>query len=336
LCITWLEYVADRPGSFGIPITPRVGRLTFSEAVSDLRNDYQVSGRKTLKDANLRITKHLLPVFGGRRMAGITTADIRSFITARLEEKASPGEINRELSLLKRMFSLAVQGGKLYARPHIPMLAENNVRTGFFEREQFETLRGHLPEPVQPVVTFAYVTGWRIRSEVLTLQWRQVDLDAGTVRLDPGTTKNGEGRVFHLTAELRTLLDTQRTIRDEYQREQGRICPWVFHRHGKQIVDFRKAWDSAAKAAGCPGRIQHDLRRTAVRNLVRAGIPERVAMKLTGHKTRSVFERYNIVSDGDLIDAARKLDAAVSGTNPGTIDGAALAAAAGGAAGASC
>jgi integrase len=206
------------------------------------------------------------------------------------------------------MFTLAIQAGKLYTRPHIPMLAENNVRAGFFSPEQFDALRRHLPDAVQPVVTFAYVTGWRIRSEVLPLQWRQVDLDAGTVRLDPGTTKNGEGRVFHLTVELRTLLEAQRDIRDQYQRENGKICPWVFHRHGKRIKGFRRSWESAAKAAGRPGAIPHDLRRTAVRNLVRAGVPERVSMQLTGHKTRSVFERYNIVSDSDLIDAARKLD----------------------------
>jgi integrase len=192
------------------------------------------------------------------------------------------------------------------------MLAENNVRTGFFDRESFDALRRHLPEAVQPVVTFAYVTGWRIKSEILPLQWRQVDLDAGTVRLDPGTTKNGEGRVIHLTTELRTVLEAQWAITDEYQRKHEKICAWVFHRNGKQILTIRRCWDTAAKAAGCPGRIPHDLRRTAVRNLVRAGVPERVSMQLTGHKTRSVFERYNIVSDTDLIEAARKLHVATA------------------------
>jgi len=116
--------------------------------------------------------------------------------------------------------------------------------------------------------------------------------------------------VFYLTAELQTLLERQKEIRDEYQKKNGKICPWVFHRHGKRIGSFRRSWESAAKAAGCPGRIPHDLRRSAVRNLVRAGVPERVSMQLTGHKTRSAFERYNIVSDSDLVDSARKLDIA--------------------------
>jgi len=122
---------------------------------------------------------------------------------------ASNGEINRELRALKRMFRLALQAGKLLAVPHIPMLKENNVRTGFFERDQFEAVRRHLPEYTRPIVTFAYYTGWRIDSEVLTLQWRQIDEAAGTVRLDAGTTKNDEGRVFvyGLIEELKRVID---------------------------------------------------------------------------------------------------------------------------------
>jgi integrase len=174
---------------------------------------------------------------------------------------------------------------------------------------------------MRPVVTFAYVTGWRINSEVLPLQWRQVDLHVGEVRLDPGTTKNREGRVFCLTPELHQLLKEQRAAADEIQRQKKMIVQHVFfhrpvtktgalgHRAGQPISEcgFYKAWRRARTAAGCPGSIPHDFRRTAIRNMVRAGIPERVAMKLSGHKTRSVFDRYNVVSDGDLRDAARRL-----------------------------
>ena len=294
----------------GIPVTPKTGRITFTEAATDLINDYKVNGKRSIEHAQRRIDLHLTPVFGGRRMAGITTSDIRSFISARLDAHASPGEINRELALIKRMYTLAIQAGKLLTRPYVPMLAENNVRMGFFDREQFDSVTGHLPEALRPMVTFAYITGWRIPSEVLTLQWRQVDLDAGTVRLDPGTTKSGEGRVIHMTADLRTLLESQRAITDAFQKEREKICPWVFHRHGERIRIFRTAWQTACRLAGCPGRIPHDLRRTAVRNFVRAGVSEHVAMKLSGHKTASVFRRYDIVSDSDLIDAAEKLQAA--------------------------
>jgi integrase len=136
----------------------------------------------------------------------------------------------------------------------------------------------------------------------------------GEVRLDPGTTKNGEGRVFPFTRELRRVLEAQQQIADELKRS-GTITRHVFcftigkkAGHGVTEGAFNKAWRKARVAAGCPGRIPHDFRRTAVRNLVRAGVPERVAMQLTGHKTRAIFERYNITSPADLRDAAQRLD----------------------------
>lgn len=129
-----------------------------------------------------------------------------------MRRPVSVGEINRELTVLKRMFSLAVEAGKLHHKPRIVLLREDNVRVGFFEREQYEAVLAHLPGGMQPAVTFAYVTGWRINSEVLPLQWRQVDLRVGEVRLDPGTTKNREGRGCYLTAELHQLLKRQRAL----------------------------------------------------------------------------------------------------------------------------
>ena len=126
--------------------------------------------------------------------------------------------------------------------------------------------------------------------------------------MNPGTTKNDDGRVFPFTQELRGLLLQQKEQTEKLQRQKDMLIPWVFHREGKKVGDFRKSLETACKKAGVPGRIPHDFRRTAVRNLVRAGIPERVAMQMTGHKTRSVFERYNIVSEGDLDAAAKRLD----------------------------
>ncbi|RPI19558.1 MAG: hypothetical protein EHM61_28245, partial [Acidobacteria bacterium] len=116
-------------------------------------------------------------------------------------------------------------------------------------------------------------------------------------RLFPGMTKNRQGRVFAFTRDLRAVLEGQWTEAVRL-KAKGVTCPYVFNRKGKVIRDFRAAWRQACEKAGVFGRIPHDLRRTAVRNLVRAGVPERVAMQLTGHLTRSVFERYNIVSEG--------------------------------------
>jgi integrase len=331
----------------GVAMTPKVGRIRFDEATKDVLNDYRTNRKRSLDDVERRIEMHLKPFFGNRRMASITTADIREYIDSRQKETTvlrkaftftardgtprhvpeqrrtitgvSNAEINRELTALKRMFNLAIQAGKLIQKPHIPLLKEHNVRVGFFEREQFLAVLAHLPDPVRPAATFAYLTGWRIDSEVLPLEWRQVDFGAGEVRLDPGKTKNWEGRTFPMTRELREVLEQQRAITENLRRQLKVVCPRVFHRAGRPIKSFRVAFRSACVEAGCPGQVLHDFRRTAVRNLVRAGIPERVAMQMTGHKTRSVFERYNIVSAGDLREAAKRLDAA-TGTISGTIE----------------
>jgi integrase len=194
------------------------------------------------------------------------------------------------------------------------------VRRGFFDPDMLDSVLAQLPDEHRPVIRFAAITGWRIASEVLPLEWRQMDFAAGEVRLDPGTTKCGEWRVFPLTAALRLLLREQ-WAEHERLKKAGHICPFVFFREvaegrggpkkPQEIISLTKGWKTACRLAGCPGRIPHDLRRTAIRNLVRSGVPERVAMKLTGHKTPSVFARYDIVSDGDLRDAVAKLDMVV-------------------------
>jgi integrase len=118
-----------------------------------------------------------------------------------------------------------------------------------------------------------------------------------------GETKNREARTIFLPELLLELLQAQK----ERQERDYPECQYVFDRHGEQIRNFRYRWLQARKVTGLSERILHDFRRTAVRNMVRAGVPERVAMAVTGHKTRGVFERYNIVSTGDLREAAKKM-----------------------------
>jgi integrase len=312
------KILAMRDGDIarGIPVTPRLMRVTVGELLEDVKNDYKVNGKKSYPDLEYRCRLHLEPFFGQARASAVTTADVRNFILKRRAQGASNTAINRELTALKRCFSLAIEAGKIINKPYIPMLAENNVRKGFFEQDQFEALVKVLPEHLKPVVRFAFLTGWRTKSEVLTLQWRQVDFHAGEIRLEPGRTKNKEGRVFPMTRELRVLLDGQRA-KHEQMKKSGIVCPWVFPYHDKPFKSFKTAWKTASKKAGIPWVIPHDFRRTAVRNLVRAGVPERVSMQMTGHKTRSVFDRYNIVSEGDLQDAKERLDSKL-GTIVGT------------------
>ena len=175
----------------------------------------------------------------------------------------------------------------------------------------FLAVRRALPEEIRPVLTFAYYTGCR-KGEILSLRWSQVDLTERVVRLEPGETRNDEARMIPLAPDLYEVLKIQKQTRDQYFPES----PWVFSRAGEQILDFRAAWEAACKTAGLVAtigdkekhtRLFHDLRRTGVRNLIRAGVPKRVAMTISGHKTRSNFDRYNIVSESDLKDAARRL-----------------------------
>ena len=299
----------------GVPITTRIGQLRYEEAAADFLNDYQVNGRRAYNHVERRHRLALEPYFRRRRMVTISTPDVRAYVAARLHKGAANSTVNRELAALKRMFSLAIQAGKLLHRPYIPMLREDNVRQGFFERDQFDAVRGHLAPQLRGIVTFAYYTGWRVPSEILPLEWNRVDLTVGTVRLEPGTTKNSHGRLikFNDLDELRQAMQDQWAIH-EGLRQTGIICPWVFPRkNGKPIKGFQKAWTNACAKAGVAGRIPHDFRRTAVRNLERAGVPRSVAMQMTGHLTESVYRRYDIVSDADLSSAAKQLNAAVGG-----------------------
>jgi len=200
--------------------------------------------------------------------------------------------------------------------PHIPMLKENNTRKGFFEHDEFLSLRDALPDHIKGVATFAYKTGWRI-SEITGLTWSQVDRKQGIVRLETGETKNDEARTYYLDSELKEIVEHQWTSR-------RRLLPYVFlNRSGNdRIKRFDKAWKKACKDAEIGLRHFHDFRRTAVRNLVRSGVPERVAMIISGHKTRSVFDRYNIVNDTDLkLATIRQEDYlnSLTGTKSGTI-----------------
>lgn len=317
--------IREGDGAKGIPVTPKIARLTFDDAVADVIADYKTNAKRSLSDVERKTKLHLLPFFGGRRMTGITTSDIRAYVVQRQATVAPDGtektaaanaQINRELAILKRSFRLAVQAGKLLTMPHVPMLAENNVRAGFFELEAFAEMRAQLPADLRGIVTFAYLTGWRIQSEVLTLKWGQVDREAKVVRLEPGQTKNRKGRTlpYRLLPELHDVIEEQWAAR-ERMKASGMIVAAVFHRAGKPVRNFRKAWAVACSAAGHPGRIPHDLRRTAVRNLVRAGVPEKTAMGITGHVTRSVFDRYDITSETDLQLALGRL--ATVGTEKG-------------------
>jgi integrase len=264
----------------------------------DLVADYETNQKRSIAGVKLSVA-HLNEFFGFDKALDIATDRIRTYIARRQGEGSSNASINRELSALKRMFTLAVQARKLSTRPYIPMLEENNARQGFLDHAGFLSLRKAIPAYLKDPLTFLYHSGWRV-SEMRALEWRDVDLTGKVVRLRPEISKNKDGRLLPLEGELIILF-----VRAKDQRQLN--CPYVFHADGQKIGDFKKAWKTACNKAGLKGTLVHDLRRTAVRNMVRAGVRERVAMTLTGHKTRSIFDRYNIVSEADLHQASKQI-----------------------------
>jgi len=295
-----------REGEIAKGKTPGIyfDRVRFDELAKDFLTDYKINQRKSLIRAE-RSVEHLKRQFEGYRVTQITTPKIQKYIESRLDYGASNGTVNRELAALKRMLNLGAKQtpAKVDRVPYIPMLKESNVRKGFFEHGEFIALRNALPAYLQGFVTFGYKVGWRV-SEISTLTWNQVDRRQGIVRLEPGETKNDDGRTVYLDDELRQVFNDQW----EARKKGKKLIPYVFlNADGTdKIKSFRKTWVRAYKDAKIGKRLFHDLRRTAVRNMVRAGIPEGVVMKISGHKTRSVFERYNIVNDADLQLAAQK------------------------------
>ncbi len=259
--------------------------------------DFKNNGRRSVRDTE-RIVEQLRGTFGMDKALTITTDRIETYKAGRLAEGRAKATVNRELSALRRMFSLAVKAGRLTWKPAITMLDESdNVREGFFEPAEFENVCRQLPLDVGDAVTSAYLTGRR-RGVVIGLEWGRVTLgdERGVITLPPKKSKNKKPRTLVLAGELLALVQRRWTQRVP-------ACPHVFHRDGRPLRDFRTVWQHACDAAGLHGRLFHDMRRSAVRNMVRARVPEKVAMKITGHETRSVFDRYNIVSEDDIAAA---------------------------------
>ena len=312
--------LAQREGdkAKGLPVSAKVGRLTFDQAAQAVVDDYVVNGKRTAAQVERRLKLHLLPYFGSWRMSNVTTDVVRAYQKHRQGERATNATINREVAILRRAFRLAYEAGTVLHRPSIPMLKESNTRTGFFERADFEAVRAEMPEHLRPFVTFLYFTGWRT-GEVMPLQWAQVDRGAEVVRLEPGSTKNGKGRElpYALLPELVEVVERQWAQHCRLAAA-GTLCPFVFpHRDGSPVRDCRKSWQAACEHAGVPGRLLHDFRRTAARNLVRAGVSQKVAMEVTGHLTPSVFSRYDITGGDDVRQALGKLAAGAAGKEKG-------------------
>jgi integrase len=316
-------------------------RINYAELRETYYADYVTNKRKSLRrdrkgNPHLDKVVRLDDFFSGYRAAEIDASVIRRFTAEQQAKGLANGTINRSISALRRMFYLAKEDGKIHDIPHFPMVEEAAPRKGFFERDEYEKLLAALPDFLRLPFSIGYFSGMR-EGEILGLKWDQVKFLTGTIELLAGETKSDEPRSIPIIPQLRALLVEQHGKRQP-------DCPYVCFRfdrkgHAVKIRGFRKAWYSACMKCGLGrleartdrvtgellyapprgprskpkvkmvyrGRIFHDLRRTGVRNLVRAGVPEKVAMAISGHATRSVFDRYDITSQKDFLEAGRKL-----------------------------
>lgn len=308
--------------------------------VKELVDDYRLNKRSSIPQI-LRSCWELAKRFEGFRLARITTDQITDYKTVRVKEGMANATINRELAALRRIFRLALSSTppKVTAVPKIEMLKENNVRRGFFEHSKYLAVRSNLPGYLVPILDCGYIYGGR-KEEIKTIEWPIVDMVEGKINLGEG--KNGDPRIWYLTPDLYHTFLALKLRRDREYPHQLRV---FVHDDGTPIEDFREAWDSGFLKAGfgirykcehCGKTLErrlgmsrekmvcmhagknylkkdgdslfHDLRRTAVRNMVLSGkISRKVAMLISGHRTESVFERYNIVDEADLAAATASM-----------------------------
>jgi integrase len=309
----------ERLGQVAKGETPAaVSKIRLAELYTDVQADFR---NKDQDLGTLAVRwKHLKIAFGTDYVRTITHARMQAYVEARRAEKAANQTVKNEIAVLRRMLRLGYKHGKVAQLPAFPEIVVQNTRAVFFEDDEYERLLLALASLIAegrdvgndwlvPFVIGVRWTGTR-RDELLTLERRQLDLDTGKVTLDPGTTKNGEGRSFFLPAEALAALKAWDENTKALERERGIIVRHVFHRHGDRIREFPyDLWHAACAKAGIAGRrIVHDFRRTAARSYRRSGVSEGVVMKILGHKTRSIFERYNIKNDEDLREAAEAVN----------------------------
>jgi integrase len=300
----------------GKPFIGDVSKVTYGQLRAGLMQNYTEKGNRSLlvhSDGTEFINglEALDEFYGyesdekpGVPVTRITTDSARAFATKRLEEGVTNSTVNNSLKLLRRMLRIAHEDGKIHVVPKIRFYKANGARKGFLPREKFEELLGHLPIHLRPLITFLYYCGVRL-GEAKQIEWSQVDLDRAVIRIEDEQAKTGEARTVPLPDELIEMLQ-------EVEDKTGTVFDGT---------NLRKAWNKACDAASLgtlepidmqnnrryTGLIVHDLRRSAIKNLMKAGVNERVAMAISGHKTRAVFDRYHIVDETDVLEAMRRV-----------------------------
>jgi integrase len=298
------------------PAAVKTGPVSIGELLDDYEAYAEVHNAKSYRRFGKVLTKKLREFWGDRKASKITSREIDDYIEKRLGEPKQRGggeisnaTVNRELYVLRRAFNLAKEATppKVGFVPKFRMLPEDNIRKGFLDHAQYLALLEALPEELRLPLIIGYHTGAR-RSEVLGIRLDQIDLHDAEIRLYD-TKKHKEGRWLPIYGEMGPAVAAQLEMTERDYPD----CPWLIHRNGQKVIEMRPAWPDACEKVGLKGLLFHDLRRSGVRNMKRAGIDETVAMKISGHKTRAVFDRYNIIDGKDIKDAGKKLEEFLKG-----------------------
>lgn len=280
-------------------ITPAMARVPVNELLDALARDYSLRGKFNPKIESL--LKPLRSHFGEYRASQVTSDTVSKYIESLLADGYSNSSVNRRMQLLGQAYRLAIKQRKLTECPLIPRLSEaGNARQGFTSRQTLDRVIANLPEYLRDLVLFCFLSSWR-RGEVLSLTWADVTPDA--IRLRAEHSKEREARSLPLAGELGQLIA---------RRQAASNGPLVFpNRKGKRINadTLRQHWLRATALAGVPGLLIHDLRRSGVRDMIRAGVSPHVAMSISGHKTTSMLTRYAIISEADQREALRRTEA---------------------------
>jgi integrase len=311
-------------GQFG---GTRVARVSVATLLDNLEADYRLHGRSSLR--NLKSHRDaLLSHLEGVRAVDVTTARLNRMAVAWREDKKAPATINRYFETLRRAFVLGRKATPPLVQfvPDVPSLPEHNVRTGYVDQAIIPNLLAALEHDpaLRDYVEWLAFTGMR-RGAARDLRWQDIDRKAGTMRLPAEIEKTRRSRALPLPAPLLAIITRRWAARTEHAKQTGTLVPWVFWRvydgapkpglgrgDAVRIVDFRKAWATACKTAGCAGLLVHDFRRTAARSLRLAGVDREQARLVTGHRTDSMFSRYNVDDDLQLRDAMDRLTAYVT------------------------
>jgi integrase len=281
-------------------------QATINALLNLLIKDYREQDRASLQNVEQRVNKHVRPAFGKLQAKKLTTTHIREYKERRLASGAANATVNRELAWLRRAFNLgALEDPPLVTRvPRIVALKEDNAREGFLEEPKYRELLNALEDSVKPVFVMLYHLGMRT-GELLKVKRDWVDLVEGVIYVNGRVTKNKKPKTVPIFGDMGSWLEMQLARCQALSPKAKELFVWE---DGKPIRDFRGSWQTACDSIGLPDLIPHDLRRTAVRNMIRAGVPEKVAMEISGHKTAAMLWRYNIVDTRDIVEAGRKTD----------------------------